>query len=75
MCQPLSSDQTLGSKLGSSKDSLLGISVKMNSSSCDLYRQYQFMCEMYWLAEHLLYMREMCHELNKSKIHQGGGNL
>ena len=46
-----------GLKLGASKDSsLLNISVKMYPPSCDLYTQYQFMCEMYWLTVHLLYM-------------------
>ena len=36
-----------------------GISDKMCPSSCDLYAQYHFMCEMYWLTVHLLSMREM----------------
>ena len=43
----------------------------MCPSSCDLYTQYQ---SIYWLTVHLLYIGEMWHELNKWKIHQGGGN-
>ena len=38
-------------------------------SFSDLYTQYQFMCDMYWLTVRLLYMST----INK-KIHQGGGN-
>ena len=52
-----------------------GNSVKMYPSSCELYSQFQFMSEMYWLTAHLLYMWEMWHEPNKLKIPQGGRNL
>ena len=41
-----------------------GISVKMFPSSCNLCAQYEFMCVVHLLAVHLLYMREMWHELN-----------
>ena len=65
-----------GSKLSANKDSLhCGISVKICYSSCDLYTQYQFMCEMRWMTAHLLYMWEMRHELKKKKIRLDGGNL
>ena len=30
--------------------------LKINPSSCDLYTQFQFMCEMHCLTVHLLYM-------------------
>ena len=39
--------------------------VKMYPSFCDLHTQYQFMCEMYGLNGHLLFMWDMWHELNK----------
>ena len=52
-----------GSKLSASKDFFCcGISVKnlhcVVYRSCDLYIQYQFICEMYWLTAHSLYMGE-----------------
>ena len=52
-----------------------GISVKIYPYSCDSNAQYQAKCEMYWLTEHLLYMWEVWHELNKYRIHLCGGNL
>ena len=35
------------------------ISVKMYPSSCDLFTQYQFKCEMYWLTVLKLYVRDV----------------
>ena len=42
-------------KLDKTRTICCQISAKMCPSSCDLYTQYQFMCEMQWLTVHLLY--------------------
>ena len=50
-------------------------SVNIYPTCSDFCTQYQLMCKMYWWTVHSLCMWEMWHELNKYKIHLGGGNF